>query len=115
LFQVFLDGDSRHSNKRGPHLVDFGVGVRYFLGVAQSVDAVAIRQSFVGWLAGCWVWGRSKAVRGGALCSKVSVAISVVGMLGQVLEWDEQWSQVWALESDEQDQHWGRCGLWYWE
>jgi hypothetical protein len=43
LFQVVLAGDSRYRIKRGPYLVDFGVGVGSPLGVAQIGDVVVIR------------------------------------------------------------------------
>jgi hypothetical protein len=77
LIKVLHAGDSRYSILRGPHLVDFGVGVGSWMmlawGVTQSGDSVAISVeapcSKCFWLAG-WLLGlreRSVAVNVGAL------------------------------------------------
>jgi hypothetical protein len=78
LFKVFVARDSRYNIKRGPHLLASGVcGLSWvFLGCGTAWGFCdlqgwgALGQSFAGWVAGCWVCGRSVAVSGEAFCSK---------------------------------------------
>jgi hypothetical protein len=78
---MVLDGDSRYSNKREPHLVD--VGVESFLGVAQRGDDVAMLelvQELDNQLGQAWMLERGHQEMGQVW----------------VLEWDQGLDQLWG-------------------